>query len=226
MRNEQMMRIWFAAWNGDIQRSRDEYDRREAGIARFHVLLKEGRIPDRCKSRKHALTEETVAWSKGGRWRCTECRNDWQNRNWRRVHPQRRKVGPKKKLSWTKQREVAALYRDGMLTRDLVIRFGVAKPTILRAVRNAGVTVRGRQESARIAQPKGESPHLTPNQRLKIVARYNQNESSSDLSAAFGVSSMTILRTIRNAGVPARTRSESMKISHAQRKHTTTGRTP
>lgn len=223
MQQEHLMRIWFAAWNGDIQRAREEYDRREAGLERFQEMQKEDRIPERCKSQKHALTEATVGWQKDGRWRCKECRNAWSKKRWRKVHPQRRKIGPKKKLSWPKQQEVALKYRDGALTRNLVAEYNVSKPAILRAVRNAGVPVLDRNVAARIAQPKGSSSHLSPAQREQIVARYIKGESSADIGVVFDVAPMTVLRTIRNAGVSARTRSESMKMSHANRR--ATGRT-
>jgi transposase-like protein len=224
MRNEQLMRIWFTAWNADIQRARDAYDRREAEIARFHVLLGEGRLPPRCRAGKHKLSEGSVYWAKNGRWRCAGCHKEWQKRQWRKVHPKRRKVGPKKKLSWVRQRELAAKYRDGASTMDLVAEYNVSRPTVLRAVRNSGVPVRGRVESARLRQPKGTGIHLTAEQKQQIVARYNQHENSADLASEFGISAMTVLRTIRASGGTVRSRSESLKISHASRRRSNTRR--
>lgn len=224
MRNEQLMRIWFAGWNADIQRARDAYDRREAEIARFHVLLGEGRVPERCRSGRHQITEGAVYWSKNGRWRCSACLKDWQKKRWRKVHPKPRKVGPKKRLRPAQQREIAAKYRDGATTGDLVAEYNVSRMTILRAVKEAGVPVRGRLESARMRQPRGTGLRLTDEQKQQIVVQYVEGASSHDLALTFGISQMTLLRVVRASGATVRSKSESMKISHANRRKPTTGR--
>jgi transposase-like protein len=221
MRNEHLLRIWYSAWNADIQRAREAYDEHEAGIARFHVLLGVGRIPQHCRAGSHELDEQSVYWDRHGRWRCMECRNVWQRKNWRKTHP--RKAGPKKKISWVRRKEIAELYKAGTPTRDLAAQYKVSKPTILRELRTAGVPIRDRVESSRMMQPKGLSSQLTAEQRTEIVARYNNSETSNALAEDFGVSPMTILRTVKNAGVTPRGKSEALKIYYANRT-TKTGR--
>lgn len=208
----------FDLWNAGVQRSIAEYHRREVELEQFSQRYSVGEIPDRCKSGKHQLSEASVLM-RNGSWRCMPCQNEATRRSWRRAHPKR---PPVLKIGAVKRAEMARKYKAGVLVRDLAAEYRVSRPTVIRMLRLAQVPIRGQQESARMAQPKGYS-QLSTEQRLAIVARYINREGSSDLAEEFGVSPMTILRTLRSARVPRRSKSESLKISYENRR-TRTGR--
>jgi hypothetical protein len=77
----------------------------------------------------------------------------------------------------------------------------------------------------RITDP-WSSPHtnrkVTPEQGNAMATRYLDGESSVELGRAFGVNERTVRKYLVALGVPLRTRSEALQLSHDQRRRPVT----
>lgn len=82
-------------------------------------------------------------------------------------------------------------YEDGTPTRALMIRFSLAKGTVLRLLQDHGVTMR-------------RQPGLNQQQIAQAIELYQRGWSLARLADHFSVSAGTVHARIREAGIPTR----------------------
>jgi transposase-like protein len=93
------------------------------------------------------------------------------------------------------------LYLSGKSAKAVAEELGISALTVYKAVREAGLTPRPR--GAHLKQLRSK---LTDGDKEYIIHRYNQGDSSTMIAKALGVSSVTVIRVLRQAGVPIRNR--------------------
>lgn len=82
-------------------------------------------------------------------------------------------------------------YRNGSTCRELAKKHGVSVSAMEALLKRRGVTLRGAYRR----------PTLTEEQKVEAVVRYAEGASSHTVSAEFGVSTMTVMNLVREAGV-------------------------
>lgn len=93
------------------------------------------------------------------------------------------------------------LYLSGKSAKAVAEELGISALTVYKLVREAGHTPRPR--GAHLKQLRSK---LTDEDKALIIQRYKQGDSSTVIAQAFGVSSVTVIRVLRQAGVPIRNR--------------------
>lgn len=93
------------------------------------------------------------------------------------------------------------LYLSGKSAKAVAEELGISVLTVYKLVREAGHTPRPR--GAHLKQLRAK---LTDEDKALIIQRYKQGDSSTVIAQAFGVSSVTVIRVLRRAGIPIRNR--------------------
>ncbi len=93
------------------------------------------------------------------------------------------------------------LYLSGKSAKAVADELGISALTVYKLVREAGYTPRPRGAHLKELRSK-----LTDEDKQHIIQRYKQGDSSTVIAQALGVSSVTVIRILRQAGVPIRNR--------------------
>jgi transposase-like protein len=93
------------------------------------------------------------------------------------------------------------LYLSGKSAKAVADELGISALTVYKLVREAGHTPRPRGAHLKELRSK-----LTDEDKQHIIQRYKQGDSSAVIAQALGVSSVTVIRVLRQAGVPIRNR--------------------
>lgn len=102
-------------------------------------------------------------------------------------------MGAPRKLGG-KEREVLALYSEGVPARTIAKNLGVNEATVTSELHRHGAVIRIGRPSRILIQPEFEA----------IVDLYRENHSSMELASRFGVSHTRILKILKDRGVTRR----------------------
>jgi transposase-like protein len=188
-------------------------------IKRFlagHWLRKSNRPDDATLARLH--TEERISSSEiarryGVKW--STCR-EWLAQAGVRVEDGKRRTQhvPKTKVDrYPGGSEMRRLYLDEKLsTAGIGERYGVAAHTASRWVKRSGIAIRPTNEARRLFYNK-DRPSDDDLKRMYLV----EEMSGSEIGRVLGVSIYTGLEWLKEAGVPIRSRSETVRAWLAKR---------
>jgi hypothetical protein len=109
----------------------------------------------------------------------------------------------KPRLSATEQQELIVAYQQGQEYEQLILRYGIGRDSINRALMVAGIPIR---------KKKGGKPQTSPEAELEIVRRYVEVGDTMKIAKDFGICKATIKNICRRHGVP-------MFPKGARRKH-------
>jgi transposase-like protein len=93
------------------------------------------------------------------------------------------------------------LYLSGKSAKAVADELGISALTVYKLVRQAGFIPRPRGAHLKELRSK-----LTDEDKQLIIQRYERGDSSTVIAQALGVSSVTVIRVLRQAGVPIRKR--------------------
>jgi transposase-like protein len=106
-----------------------------------------------------------------------------------------------RKLPTAVYERAVELYLSGKSAKAVAEELGISALTVYKAVREAGHAPRPRGAHLKALRSK-----LTEEDKAYIVQRYQQGDSSAVIAQALGVSSVTVLRVLRQAGITIRNR--------------------